>query len=446
MSGSPPKLTKFTVDVFSTILTKIFLAVVKLGSSVVTARFLGAAGRGEFFSITQLAGVVNTFGTLSVGEGLIYFLSTKKLKKEHSLATVLIFIFLFTIPIWAVIFILFFLTDFLFPGDKNVEVLSIVLAIIPLFLCEYLFSSVLKGVKLFQLANKISIFCRTLLLVMVIFGVFFSDHSIIEFMYFFVFGYSLVAFTYFLTILFQFAPPALPPLTPLIGIVTYSIRVHPMIFISEIEYRADIFILLYFLDFRALGVYSIGLSFGQLVWYVSNSINNVAFPSLAEVSNPRDKIEFLHKVVRYNLIINAGIIILMLLSGYWLITIIFGEQFKGAFYVFCILSLGLIFDSISRNLVVWFKSVDNAKPITLSIILALMLNVVLNFLLIPDFGILGAASASAISYLLRSIMMMYFYSKFNTTKFMKTFLPQNDDFSRLAKIAWKLIQMRRSAS
>jgi O-antigen/teichoic acid export membrane protein len=418
---------KFIRDVFSTILTKIFLVILKLGSSVLTARFLGATGRGEFFGVTQLAGIINTIGTLSIGEGLIYFLSTHKLKEKHCLATVLFFVIFFSIPIWGFILCLYSFTDFLFPADKKTDIFIIVCALIPLFMCEYLGSSVFKGLKRFKFANKISVFCRTVLLISIFFSLVMPESSVVVVLFAFVLAYLAIALIYLLLIGIYLGFSITVPIHKLKRILKYSVRVHPIIFISEIEYRLDVFVLIYFLDFASLGIYSIGVSFGQLVWYVSNSINNVAFPNLAETENLKKRLEFFQKIVRYNILLNCLIILLMMLSGYWLIYLIFGEQFQDAFGVFIILSFGFVFDTISRNMVTWFKSANNPNPVTLSTIMALILNVILNILLIPIFGLFGAAFASTISYIVRSCMIMYAYSQVTKTNIFTSLVPRRND-------------------
>jgi O-antigen/teichoic acid export membrane protein len=51
----------------------------------------------------------------------------------------------------------------------------------------------------------------------------------------------------------------------------------------------DIFILLYFLNAAAVGIYSIGVTIAQILWYVSNSINSVLFPHLTFTSSGQEK-------------------------------------------------------------------------------------------------------------------------------------------------------------
>ena len=80
---------KFTVDVFYMGITKIFLAILKISMSVITARFLGPAGRGVFFSFFQASGITNTIFTISLGEGLIYNIGNGTIKQKNVFGTVI---------------------------------------------------------------------------------------------------------------------------------------------------------------------------------------------------------------------------------------------------------------------------------------------------------------------------------------------------------------------
>ena len=65
-------------SILYTFLTKLVLIFLKLGVSIITARFLGPAGRGIYFSVIQFAGIINTIGSISIGEGLIYYFGKNK--------------------------------------------------------------------------------------------------------------------------------------------------------------------------------------------------------------------------------------------------------------------------------------------------------------------------------------------------------------------------------
>ena len=97
---------KFISDVMHTLITKAILVVLKLSVSVMTARILGPTGRGIFFTSIQTAGGLNTVGTLSVGEGLIYRISRGFVATNQVFGTVALIASFFTLIICSILYLL----------------------------------------------------------------------------------------------------------------------------------------------------------------------------------------------------------------------------------------------------------------------------------------------------------------------------------------------------
>ena len=223
----------------------------------------------------------------------------------------------------------------------------------------------------------------------------------------------------------------IPNLVEVVNVIKYSGKVHVGALLTEVEYRLDVFIILYFLNAAAVGIYSIGAALAQISWYASNSVNNVLFPNLSSLDE-KDKDVFTSKVTKYTLYSNILIVMSLVVFGYPLVSLLYGFSFIEAYYVFLILSPGLLFDSVSRSLASWLKSSN--KPMLLSKVsaISLILNIILCLILIPDFGIYGAAISSSISYILRMILLMIIFT--NTSK-----LPVSDTF---VMSKYELIQVK----
>ena len=77
----------FFVNTVHTLVTKVFIAGLKLALSVLTARTLGVSGRGLFFLSTSLAGTTSTVGSISIGEGLTFLIAKGNLPPGDNLIT-----------------------------------------------------------------------------------------------------------------------------------------------------------------------------------------------------------------------------------------------------------------------------------------------------------------------------------------------------------------------
>ena len=126
--------------------------------------------------------------------------------------------------------------------------------------------------------------------------------------------------------------------------------------------------------------------------------------------------------VNNGLSVNSVILFLLCLFGKFLVLILYGNDFTQAYYIFLILAPGLLLDSIGRNVATWLKS--EGKPLILSWISlgSLSFNILLNFILIPKYGLYGAAYSSLISYIARGTILWFTFKKYNGIKFSYIFL------------------------
>lgn len=412
---------KFGKDVAATFFTKILLIALKLGTSVITARFLGPAGRGLYYSVAQTSGVANNIGCLSIGESLIYHIGSGKLTKSNLLGFVLTLIVFFT----SIIYLgLYFLSPFIienFFKDPAENLMFLLYLMTPLLMFEYFATSALRGLKLFSVVNKLSLITRSNIVIFLLLAL--SIYSATA--YFALIGYIAALFfncIIYLVALYRAAKPKVLELKEFSSVIKYGLKVHPAILLTEIEYRLDIFILLYFLNTAAVGIYSIGVTIAQILWYASNSINSVLFPHLTFTSSGQEKNIFTAEIIKYNFLINLVILFLLSLFGKFLVLILYGNDFIQAYYIFLILAPGLLLDSIGRNVATWLKS--EGKPLILSWISfgSLSFNILLNFILIPKYGLYGAAYSSLISYIARGTILWFTFKKYTGIKFSYIFL------------------------
>jgi len=220
----------------------------------------------------------------------------------------------------------------------------------------------------------------------------------------------------------------------------YGGKVHPGTLLTEVEYRLDVFILLYFIDVAAVGIYSIGVTVAQILWYISNAINSVLFPHLTSAGDHEDKDLFAAKVIKYNILINFFVISFLVLFGFFIIQILYGEAFSESYYVFLILTPGLLFDSVARNLSAWLKSIGRPAVLSYVSMLSLVVNIAMNFILIPVYGLYGAAFASVISYVVRAIVLFVIYKRSTNITYTDVFVLDRTELIKIYSILMSVIQ------
>ena len=79
-------------------------------------------------------------------------------------------------------------------------------------------------------------------------------------------------------------------------------------------------------------------------------------------------------------------------------------------------------------------------------VIALVVNIVANLVLIPRFGILGAASASLISYTLSSLVLTAVAARFSRTPLWRFWIPDLDDVRYVAATSAGLVRRVRNGA
>jgi O-antigen/teichoic acid export membrane protein len=174
--------------------------------------------------------------------------------------------------------------------------------------------------------------------------------------------------------------------------------------------------LLYFLPPSTVGIYSVGVTIAQTLWYITNALNTVLFPRIASSDDAGEALAFMKKALRCTVFVVFVVVVILVLLGFPLVNLLYGVKFSQSYWVFIALLPALLADVIYRTLFSWFKGIG--KPMVVSILTwgSVVINVSLNFLLIPRFGIYGAAVSSGVSYNLRTFFLIYiFLSKTNST-------------------------------
>ena len=102
-------------------------------------------------------------------------------------------------------------------------------------------------------------------------------------------------------------------------------------------------------------------------------------------------------------------IILILIFGKKFVEFFYGDEFISAYSILLFLLPALFFDSLSRVKINYFKSNNSAFILNSISLTSLIINIILLFLLIPKYGLIGAALSSSTSYAVKYLILQYCY-------------------------------------
>jgi len=177
-----------------------------------------------------------------------------------------------------------------------------------------------------------------------------------------------------------------------------------------INYRLDLFIITGFLPMSQVGLYATAVTLAEMVGYMGNAVNTALIPKLAS-GNDSLSFSMTPKITRLTLMLTLLAALGMALIASPLIILFFGDRFSGSFYPLLLLLPGII--ALSGSAVLSGDLMARGKPIYTSIAsgITVVLTLILDFTLIPLWGILGASIASSLVYLSLFALNYAFYRR-----------------------------------
>jgi O-antigen/teichoic acid export membrane protein len=179
-------------------------------------------------------------------------------------------------------------------------------------------------------------------------------------------------------------------------------------FLSESFIRIDILILALFLSDSAVGVYSFAAFFVEGIYQLPVLIRNVTNPRLVRIFNEYDReslFVLIKKVSSLSFIVTSFIAILVLMIYSKAGSVIDIPEYETIKVIMYIIFSGLVIYSIFIPFD--YAILQGGKPALQSVFmfLVVLVNVVLNFLLIPEYGLYGAAMSTSISMALAGLIL-----------------------------------------
>ena len=169
----------------------------------------------------------------------------------------------------------------------------------------------------------------------------------------------------------------------------------------------DILLLGYFLSMHEVGIYSAASPSSRMVMVFSTALYAVMLPSVSETVAKKDN-EQLREYIKYAYKLSFAILIpvtlISILLSEPIITMLWGMKFAAAIAPFEILVVGTAFLGIfTLNSGIFQGAGRPGVPMTILISTA-VLDAILNIALIPKLGIMGAATASTLSFVFAGVI------------------------------------------
>ncbi|MCR4407753.1 MAG: oligosaccharide flippase family protein [Anaerolineae bacterium] len=209
----------------------------------------------------------------------------------------------------------------------------------------------------------------------------------------------------------------------------YGFKSYVQNLVGHLNYRLDVYLLAMFLAPAQIAFYAIATNIAELVWYIPDSVGTVLFPKLSAA--PREHVHSMTaEVCRHTIFITALATLGLATVGWVVIPLFYGPAYLPALIPLFILLPGILNMAVYKVLTRNFSSRDRQQMSILAAAVALILNVGLNLVVIPRYGIGGAAASSLISYTVSAAILLIAFLRDSGLSWRETLVIRRDDLAR----------------
>jgi O-antigen/teichoic acid export membrane protein len=198
---------------------------------------------------------------------------------------------------------------------------------------------------------------------------------------------------------------------------------------ERLQFRADSFIVNAVDGVRATGIYSVTSGLAETLWYVPNALGTVMFSRAVDPKADAGRIAAV--LTRTTIAVALVTAIPAFALGPRLVRFVYGSAFSDAGVALRLILPGIVAYSVVAVLSRYIVGRGRPGVGTLVLLAGLALNIVTNLILVPRFGINGAAASSSISYGLTAIVTLAVFRHLSGRGIVETLVIQPRDVRAL---------------
>jgi O-antigen/teichoic acid export membrane protein len=395
--------------------------VFSFGNSIFLTRTLGVVGRGEFAVFAASFGILSLVFGFGFDLSLRYFVAQGRVPPERTLTSLLLFALFVGVLVFATVHANDVLLDnelFLPHAKQHVSMELALAGVVAGTLVYGNLASVFAGHRSFTALNVASVSLAAV--AMLVYGALYAAQRAGVWAV----GSSEVFQVYLGVMLFNAAVLALAAYRMLgvrfslhlldAALLRDMVRYAALTWVANIaqflNYRVDIWIVQYFSGSAALGIYALAAGLAMTLWVLPRSTSTVLLPAMAS-GDPEAGFPQAARLARLVFGGTALLAIPIVLSARTWLGLLYGDDFVASAAPFAVLLLGCVPFTVCVILAAALAGVNRQAVNLTASVVGLVATVVLDLVLIPRYGIMGAAAASAVSYLVTTVVVVRVFSR-----------------------------------
>ena len=383
-----------------TLVTRALALLIGIASSVILARALGPAGRGEYALIVLIPALFQFIGGFGL-EPSVTYLVAKRRHEARVIALTLVLaslgLGLLLIGVYALVAAVPAYLRYLQAAAVDPSLVWVLIALLPLTLAAQSVVAAILGLERYRIYNLATLITPVanlaLLLALVVVLRLGVAGAVIAAAAAGVLGLAGAA-----SLLLRVSTGRACYLPTVIREwLSYGLRAHAANVAWFLHYRADMFLVAYLAGPAALGFYATAVGLGEKLYMPPSAIGTVLFPRVAGASS-EDARRVTPAAARTTFWLTLCLSALLAIAAWPLVLALYGSEFLPSVAPLWLLLPGLVSLAVGRVL-----SADlNGRGLPGSVARAngsmAVVNIALNLWWIPIWGAAGAAAATSVSY------------------------------------------------
>ncbi len=429
----------FLVRVLGSLGAQLLLVLGGAVSTIIVARLTGTHGAGAYSVAVQIGTLVVIGGGLGIDFGLIYFAARDRMSQSDLAPTLLWFGLAWGAVLAAGGYVAALaLGASLLKGVGDTVILASVAAVPFMLAVRYLRYFLLGRNQLLPF-NAVNVVLAVAWVILVAVALTLLHGGVAGAVWAYA-AANVVAFAAALVLVpaARAAPKVQRALTALRTLAAFGLRAQLSTVLQFFSYRFDLFLLNATAGLGAAGVYSVATLLAESVWYIPSAVGLVLAPRVAAGVEGDDD-DVTAAICRGTTLVSvAGAIVIAALAPL-LVLLLFGSAFLPAVVPLWVLLPGVVALGLDKPIASY--QLGRGRPqISLYVaLLATPITIAAYVLLIPRYGIVGAAAGSTISYVATTAIEIVYLHRVSPLRFRNLVIPHRSDW-RLYASAWKRLR------
>lgn len=424
--------------------TSVFGAGIGIVNGILLARFLGPAGKGDYYLLTLLPATTMVLLQLGLPTAFTFYSARGQTSGLVVKSIVLTAVLSCSAALGLIALLPLIHGSFLqgiAPGQAMVAFLALPLALSATFTTGIVLGR--REIRSYAIVKSVTPVAVTMLLIAVLGGLGAAVNGAIAV---YLIGASFHAIGFLVSAACVGRVNPQPASASYRDLFRYGLPFYPGSLTTFFSYRVDAYLIAFLILDRSvsLGYYSMAVGLAELVFFFPNAVSQLFFPQVAGA--PREESDQqVAKVARVTLLM-TGTVALLLVPGAAVMIMLLLPDFVPSIAPLVVLLPGVVALSVAKVIGGYVAGIGRPGINSSASLVSFIVNIVANLLLIPGYGIIGAAAASLVSYSLSGLLMTVIAARLTGTRLHSFWLPRVSDVRFIVETSRGLVRRRSNRS